>query len=43
MLWYPTVKYRKSEKIARLETFFTQYIPAYIVDFATKLAGKKPR
>ncbi|KAG5667603.1 hypothetical protein PVAND_015579 [Polypedilum vanderplanki] len=43
VLWYPTYKYRKSEKVARFETFVTQLIPAYIGDFAMKITGRKPR
>jgi fatty acyl-CoA reductase len=43
VLWYPSIKMRKSALATQASIFITQTIPAHIGDLALRVAGKKPR
>ncbi|XP_070505220.1 putative fatty acyl-CoA reductase CG5065 [Chironomus tepperi] len=41
--WYPKTRVHKSALLVDLDIYFLHYLPAYWMDFAAKLFGKKPR
>ncbi|KAG5671313.1 hypothetical protein PVAND_001518 [Polypedilum vanderplanki] len=43
VIWYPTYRMIKTEFGSKFYGFFTERIPAYLIDFASIIMGKKPR
>ncbi|KAG5670819.1 hypothetical protein PVAND_001057 [Polypedilum vanderplanki] len=43
VFWYPRIRYRKTALATNIDAFFTQRIPAYLIDFASIIMGKKPK
>ncbi|XP_044737819.1 putative fatty acyl-CoA reductase CG8306 [Chrysoperla carnea] len=41
-VWYPHLKFVESVRVFKLIAFFVHMIPAFILDFVTKLAGGRP-
>jgi fatty acyl-CoA reductase len=41
-VWYPHLKFLSSLMLFRISAIFVHFIPAYILDFITKIAGGRP-
>ncbi|XP_065212415.1 putative fatty acyl-CoA reductase CG5065 [Planococcus citri] len=43
ILWYPNLGYTEDSVVVyKIKDIFLHYLPAYVIDFALKLAGQKP-
>lgn len=43
MLWYPSISFISGEYSYRIAAFLFHYLPAYTIDFLSRLIGRQPK